>query len=122
VLSVVWHFRMNYEGRTCIGREVRTEKEPCAVQLVRMQEHLEIEQAPSDVFKTMFPLLQIETTRATASRLPEAAKQYLLHAANGGASKEVVDFLATLYKPPAALRARLDVMLTPPAKKEPPSC
>lgn len=111
--KVIWHLRMNGEGRTCLARELFDNS---AIAVVRMQERMELGLVTVDELREGFPFgLSVEG--APSEKIIEAAKQYLIHAVHAGAPREVVDFLTKLYRPRAAFRAQLDAMLTPEEKR-----
>lgn len=111
-MKVSWQYRMSQEGRTCLVRSTVTEGGGIwgVIEVVRMQEAIAIETMSQDALEKDFPHIMPELL------LPEAARQYLVHAANAGASREVVTFLSRLYRPHSGLRTRLDAMLNPPPK------
>ena len=116
--EVTWGHRMSREGRTCIFRATKTAGGGIwgVIEMVRT-----IENVSQATLEKEFPFGLINSPLIPQNeKLSEAARQYLVHAANAGASREVVTLLSKLYRPKSGLRARLDAMLTPPTKE--PSC
>lgn len=117
--KVIWHLRMDREGRTCLAKQKTATARGGQIfklEAVRMQERLVLEYLDEAELRAAYPIDLLHADEAAGEvgtlGLKCSAHQYLIHAAVAGASHEAVALLVQICRPKQALRERIEANYT----------